>query len=88
VNTHIEAIDVGGPTAPPGTEGVGTILSWGAWGVSVVCVLGIFAVAAGWVAQHRRGGADGGENLSKLGWVLGAAILGAAAGPIVTTFIA
>jgi len=35
--------------------------------------------------RHRRG--EAGESLSSLGWVLGACVLGSAAGPIANALI-
>jgi len=45
-------------------------------------VFGVLAVAAGMAVKHRRG-EDGSEQLGRLGWVLGAVVLGSAAGPLV-----
>jgi hypothetical protein len=72
------------PTAvqPPGTEALNQLLQWGAWGVSFACLAGIMIVAATLALRHRRG--EAGENAGQLGVVMAAAVLGAAAGPIVT----
>ncbi len=71
-----------GNQQPPGTNKITTLLSWGAWGVTFACVFGVLAVAAGMAVKHRRG-EDGSEQLGRLGWVLGAVVLGSAAGPLV-----
>jgi hypothetical protein len=71
------------PTQPPGTQGLLTLLDWGAWGVTLACVAGVLIVASMMAVKHRRG-EEGGDHLGKLGWVLAAAVLGAAAGPLVT----
>ena len=75
-----------GSQQPPGTEGLTTMLSWGGWGVSFVCVAGILVVAAMMALKHRRG-EGGGEAMGSLGWVLGACVLGSAAGPIASALI-
>jgi len=45
----------------------------------VLMVAGTMAVA------HRRG--EGGEHLAKLGWVMGACVLGAAGAQLVNTLV-
>lgn len=75
-----------GQTQPPGTEGLSTMLGWGGWLVSFVCVAGILIVAAMMALKHRRG-EGGGEAMGALGWVLGACVLGSAAGPIAGALI-
>lgn len=75
-----------GQVQPPGTEGLTTMLGWGGWAVSFVCVAGILIVAAMMALKHRRG-EGGGEAMGALGWVLGACVLGSAAGPIANALI-
>jgi hypothetical protein len=75
-----------GNVQPPGTEGLTTMLGWGGWLVSFVCVAGILIVAAMMALKHRRG-EGGGEAMGSLGWVLGACVLGSAAGPIANALI-
>ena len=75
-----------GQEQPPGTEGLTTMLGWGGWLVSFVCVAGILIVAAMMALKHRRG-EGGGEAMGALGWVLGACVLGSAAGPIASALI-
>lgn len=75
-----------GQQQPPGTQGLTTMLGWGGWGVSFVCVAGILVVAAMMALKHRRG-EGGGEAMGSLGWVLGACVLGSAAGPIANALI-
>lgn len=75
-----------GQVQPPGTEGLTTMLGWGGWLVSFVCVAGILIVAAMMALKHRRG-EGGGEAMGALGWVLGACVLGSAAGPIASALI-
>ena len=81
------AADINVPAAvqPPGTAGLLTVLSWGAWIVTLVCIAGIFAVAAKMAFSHRRG--EGSEAVGQLGWVMGACVLIAAAGPIVNLLV-
>jgi hypothetical protein len=75
-----------GSVQPPGTEGLTTMLNWGGWLVSLVCVAGILVVAAMMALKHRRG-EGGGEAMGSLGWVLGACVLGSAAGPLANALI-
>ncbi len=75
-----------GQVQPPGTEGLSTMLGWGGWLVSFVCVAGLLVVAAMMALKHRRG-EGGGEAMGSLGWVLGACVLGAAAGPLANALI-
>ncbi len=75
-----------GSQQPPGTEGLTTMLNWGGWTVSFVCVAGILIVAAMMALKHRRG-EGGAEAMGALGWVLGACVLGSAAGPIASALI-
>jgi hypothetical protein len=65
--------------APPGSEGILTILKWAAWIALVVCVLGVIVAGAMMSVQARRG--EGGEHASRLGWVLaGCILIGSASG--------
>lgn len=68
------------PEQPPGTEGLLTMLNWGGWLVSAACVAGILVVASMMALKHRRG--ESGESMGALGWVLGACVLGSAAGAL------
>ena len=80
------AAPIPGSEQPPGTEGLTTMLNWGGWTVSFVCVAGILIVAAMMALKHRRG-EGGAEAMGSLGWVLGACVLGSAAGPIAGALI-
>ena len=75
-----------GQQQPPGTQGLTTMLGWGGWLVSFVCVAGLLVVAAMMALKHRRG-EGGGEAMGSLGWVLGACVLGSAAGPLASALI-
>lgn len=67
----------GAGEAPPGSEGFLKILSWAAWIAFAVCVLGVIMAGATMAVQSRRG--EGGEHMSRLGWVLaGCIIIGSA----------
>jgi hypothetical protein len=86
-HSHLLAADIPAPTGvqPPGTEGLTTILGWIAWGVTFLCVVGVFFVAGSMAFAHRRG--EGSEAVGKLGWVMGACILGASATSLVNVLI-
>jgi len=67
------------PEQPPGMENVTKVLNWIAWGVTILCVVGIFMVGGKMAISHRNG--EGLEAGSGLGKVLIACILvGAASG--------
>lgn len=67
----------GGGTKPPGADGIEKILGWVAWVAVAVCVLGVLFAGATMAIQHRRG--EGGESVSRLGWVLsGCIVIGSA----------
>jgi hypothetical protein len=85
--SRLLAADIPAPTGiqPPGTEGLTTILGWIAWGVTFLCVVGVFFVAGSMAFAHRRG--EGSEAVGKLGWVMGACILGASATSLVNVLI-
>lgn len=85
--SHLLAVDIPAPIGvqPPGTEGLTTILGWIAWGVTFLCVVGVFFVAGSMAFAHRRG--EGSEAVGKLGWVMGACILGASATSLVNVLI-
>lgn len=70
---------------PPGTQGLSTVLNWTFWGVTFLCVVGVLMVAGAMAVSHRRG--EGGEHLAKLGWVMGACVLGAAGAQLVNTLV-
>jgi hypothetical protein len=62
---------------PPGASGLEKILSWAAWIAVLVCVLGVLVAGAMMAIQHRRG--EGGESVSRLGWVFaGCIVIGSA----------
>ncbi|MFB8772371.1 hypothetical protein [Streptomyces broussonetiae] len=77
--------DVGGGEAPPGAEGLLTVLKWVAWSVTALCVAGIFGVAARMAVDHSRGG--GREHARGLGLVLGACLLVGSASGIVGALV-
>ncbi|MEU9451756.1 hypothetical protein [Streptomyces sp. NPDC048277] len=77
--------DVGSGEAPPGADGLLTVLRWVAWSVTALCVAGIFGVAARMAVDHSRGG--GGEHVRGLGFVLGACLLVGSASGIVSALI-
>ncbi|GAA1750971.1 conjugal transfer protein TrbC [Aeromicrobium alkaliterrae] len=69
--------DPGSGTAPPGSEGIITILQWAAWIAAAVCVLGVIIAGAMMAVQMQRG--EGGQSVSRLGWVMaGAIVIGSA----------
>jgi hypothetical protein len=78
-------ISIPSSVQPPGTEGLMTVMGWVSWGVTFLCIIGIFFVAGKMAFSHRRG--EGSEAVGQLGWVIGACVLIAAAGPIVNVLI-
>ena len=68
-----DVIDPGQGTAPPGSEGVVTIVSWVAWIAVALCVVGVIAAGVGMLFAGRRG--EGGEHVKTLGYVLAGSIV-------------
>jgi hypothetical protein len=81
------AAEVGAPspTRPPGTDGLNTLLNWGMWLVSFAGIVGVLVAAGSMMLAHRRG--EGGEQASRLGWVLAGCCVAAAAAPIVNVLL-
>lgn len=77
--------DPGGGQAPPGSEGFTEILGWAAWIALGVCVLGVMIAGAAMAVGSRRG--EGGEHMSRLGWVLGACIIIGSASAFVSALV-
>jgi hypothetical protein len=70
-------------TAPPDTGKVDTVLGYCAWGVLLLCVLGVFGAIAKMVSAHHTG-RSAAEYVPAL-FVCGAgAILSGAAGSLIT----
>ena len=73
------------PTRPPGTEGLDTLLNWGMWLVTLAGIVGVLIAAGSMMLAHRRG--EGGEQASKLGWVLGGCCVAAASASLVNVLL-
>lgn len=71
--------------APPGSEGVLTILRWAAWIVFALAVLGVLITAGAMMINNRRG--QGGEHAQALGWVFAGCIVASAASALVGMFV-
>lgn len=72
----------GGGTAPPGVgTNIGTVIGWASWVCFVIAILGVMFVAFKLMVMHHRG--EGGQHFASLLYVLGGAILVAAASGIV-----
>ncbi|MBE0011623.1 hypothetical protein [Arthrobacter sp. AET 35A] len=92
LSLQINAVDVlatipnpGSGEAPPGSEGLLTILSWAAWIALALGVLGVIIAGITMMIQVRRG--EGGEGLSKLGWTLAGCVIVAGASGLVAAFV-
>lgn len=77
--------DPGKGEAPPGSEGLVTILRWVFYIASAMCVLGVI-VAGGMMAVSVQRG-SGGEHVSRLGWALGGCIVIGAASALVGALV-
>ncbi|MFE1400359.1 hypothetical protein ACFW53_20700 [Nocardiopsis dassonvillei] len=77
--------DPGAGTAPPGFEGFITIMQWIKWGSLGICVIALMVGAATMAINARRG--EGGEHLGKLGIILAAVVVIAAAVSLVSTLM-
>jgi len=72
----------GAGTAPPGVGApVGTIVSWVAWIIFAIAILGLFFSAFKMITAHHRG--EGGQQTASLLYVLGGTIVAAAASSII-----
>ena len=69
----LAVLDPGEGVAPPGSEGLVTIVNWVAWVAVALCVVGVIVAGIGMLFAGRRG--EGGEQASKLGWVLAGSIV-------------
>ncbi|MFI6982216.1 hypothetical protein ACIBSV_26935 [Embleya sp. NPDC050154] len=54
-------------------SGINELLGYGAWVVTVVCVIAVLACAGRMAMSHKSGGS--GEHIMSLGWIMVAAIL-------------
>lgn len=81
-------IPKGNPTKPPGEigEGVETLMQWGSWVVMAICGLAVI-ICAGRMAMAHKSGADGGQHLVGLMWIVVAATLAGSGAALVNTFI-
>jgi hypothetical protein len=80
-----EVPNPGTGTAPPGSEGLLTILKWIAWIVFALAVVGILICAGTMMVSNRRG--EGGEHAGRLAWVLGGCILASVASGVVGALV-
>lgn len=83
-----DKIPEGNPKKPPGDIGKGmdTLMNWGSWIVMAVCGVAVL-VAAGRMAMAHKSGADGGQHIVGLAWIVVAATLAGSGAAIVNTFI-
>lgn len=72
------------PVAPPGTQGISTLLNWITWGVIIAAVAG-FLLAAGSLAFAQYSGRSS-DNFKGLAFAMLAAILAGSVGVIMRTF--
>lgn len=77
----LDVPDPGKGEAPPGSDGLVTILRWVFYIASAMCVLGVL-IAGGMMAVSVQRG-SGGEHVSRLGWALGGCIVIGAASALV-----
>jgi hypothetical protein len=78
-------VDPGEGVAPPGAEGIVTIVQWVAWVVLAVCVLGVLLVGGRMAVAHRRG--EGAAYAAELGFVLGGAVLVGSASALIAALV-
>ncbi|MGY1638775.1 hypothetical protein ACI78V_19175 [Geodermatophilus sp. SYSU D00742] len=81
----LAVVDPGQGVAPPGSEGIVTIVQWVAWTVLAVCVVGVLLVGARMALAHRRG--EGAEHAVSLAYVLGGAVLAGSASALVAALV-
>ena len=73
------------PIRPPGTEGLTVLLGWGMWLITFLGIVGVLISAGSMMVAHRRG--EGGEQASRLGWVLGGCVVAAASAQMVNVLL-
>jgi type IV secretory pathway VirB2 component (pilin) len=90
--TVLHAFDVlaqvpnpGSGSKPPGSEGITKILGWAAWVAFALCVMGVIAAGAMMAISSRRG--EGGEHVSRLGYVFGGCIIIGSASALVGALV-
>jgi hypothetical protein len=73
--------------APPGTAvtTIETAIRYLAWGVTILCLVGLLLVAGRMAIHHRQG--IGGEHMAGLAWVLAACVLVGACSAIVGALV-
>lgn len=74
------------PTAPPGSNGLTTILGWIAWIIFGLAVAAILIVAGKMMFDHRNG-QGGGQAATGLIWVMAGAIVAAVASGLVGAIV-
>lgn len=79
--------DPGEGEQPPGTDGLTTLLRWLAWIVFACCIAGVLIAAISMALEHHRGGGMANSGVSKLGWALAAAVIGAGASGLVGALV-
>ena len=82
----LAVVDPGQGAAPPGSGHLTTLVSYVAWGVTALCVVGVLIAAGKMAVAHHRG-AGGGEHAAALGWVLVAAVIAGSASALVAAVI-
>lgn len=70
---------------PPGSQGIVKILGWAAWVAFSLCVMGVIAAGAMMAISSRRG--EGGEHVSRLGYVFGGCIIIGSASALVGALV-
>lgn len=81
-----DGIPQGTPEKPPGFgDSMGTLMNWGSWIVMAICGIAVL-VCAGRMAMAHKSGADGGQHLVGLIWIIVAAVLAGSGAAIVNTF--
>ena len=75
-----------GPIAPPGSNGLVTIIGWASWIIFGIAVIAIFVVAGRMMLESGRG-RGGGEAATGLVWVLAGVILAAVASGVIGTIV-
>jgi hypothetical protein len=81
----LAVVDPGQGVAPPGSEGIVTIVQWVAWTVLAVCVVGVLLVGARMALAHRRG--EGADHAVSLAYVLGGAVLAGSASGLIAALV-
>ncbi|WP_436787973.1 hypothetical protein [Yinghuangia sp. YIM S10712] len=87
-NQGPDELEDGVPRKPPGGigDGVTKLLDWSTWIVMMICGIAVL-VAAARMAMAHKSGAEGGQHVIGLAWIIAAAILIGSGAALIREFV-